>query len=103
MRITVHDRLRSTIARMRALVFTILLLGCGGGGDPPNVGAACTATGGCDEDLTCNTSVPGGYCTQACTSPGTTAECPDDSICDAIAGTSIACVKICKSSSDCRS
>lgn len=87
---------------MRALILTILLVGCGGS-DSPNVGATCTATDGCDSDLTCNTSVMGGYCTKACTSPGTTNECPDGSICDAIAGTAIACVKICKSSGDCRS
>lgn len=86
---------------MRALVLSIVLVGCGGG-DSPNVGGTCTATDGCDQDLTCNTTVPGGYCTKACTSPGTTNECPDGSVCDAIAGTAISCVKICKSSGDCR-
>ena len=37
------------------------LLACGG--DPPNVGGTCAATSGCDEDLSCLTTVPGGYCT----------------------------------------
>jgi len=72
------------------------------GSDPPNVGGMCTASDGCDDDLQCNTTVPGGYCTVACTMPGSRDECPDESICDAISGSAIACVKICKSSADCR-
>ena len=79
----------------------MLLLGCGGD-DPPNIGDGCTATAGCDEGLTCNTSVPGGYCTKACTTSGSTSECPENSVCDALSGTMVSCVQICKSSADCR-
>jgi hypothetical protein len=79
----------------------ISILACGG--DSPNVGGTCTAMDGCDEDLTCNTMVPGGYCTAACTTSGSTDECPDGSVCDTISGTTIACVKICKVAEDCRS
>lgn len=84
-----------------ACLLMLGLLACGG--DSPNVGGACTATEGCDEELTCNTSVPGGYCTTSCVTSGSTDECPDESVCDAISGNAITCVKICKSSADCRS
>ena len=72
------------------------------GDDPPNVGGTCTAADGCDDGLMCNTTVPGGYCTKSCTTAGSTSECPDDSVCDAITGTAIACVKICSTKEDCR-
>lgn len=86
---------------MRILpVLVIFLIACGG--DPPNVGGTCTTAGGCDDDLTCNTTVPGGYCTASCTTSGSTDECPEESVCDAISGAAISCVKICKVSEDCR-
>jgi hypothetical protein len=79
-----------------------LLLACGD--DPPNVGGTCTATDGCDEGLTCETGAAAGYCTKACTTPGSTDGCPDGSICDAIIGTAMSCVKICKEGGgECRS
>lgn len=81
----------------------LLLASASCGGDPPNVGGACAASGGCDEDLQCNTSIPGGYCTTACTTSGSTDECPEESVCDSISGTGVTCVKICKTSADCRS
>ncbi len=78
------------------------LLACGD--DPPNVGAACTANGGaCDKGLTCNTALAGGYCTVACTTTGTTSGCPEGSICDSVTGAGTTCVRVCKTSSDCRS
>ncbi len=87
---------------MRILpLLVILLVSCGG--DAPNVGGTCTAMGGCDEDLSCDTSVVGGYCTAACTTSGSTDECPDGSVCDTVSGTAITCVKICKAAEDCRS
>ncbi|MBS1122662.1 MAG: hypothetical protein H6Q90_4890 [Deltaproteobacteria bacterium] len=87
---------------MRALPLLMsLIAACGGG--PPNVGDTCTATDGCDDSLTCDTTVPGGYCSTSCTTSGSTGECPEASICDAIAGTALACVRICKSATDCRS
>jgi hypothetical protein len=72
-------------------------------GSPPNTGGACTSADNCDEDLTCDTSVPGGYCTKTCTTSGSTDECPEGSVCDALSGTAVTCVKICKAAEDCRS
>lgn len=87
---------------MRILpVLVVLLVSCGG--DPPNVGGACTATAGCDDGLTCSTTVPGGYCTTGCTTSGSTDQCPEASVCDAISGTAITCVKTCSTKADCRS
>lgn len=77
-----------------------LLFACS---DPPNVSATCSSDVQCDEGLTCNTAVPGGYCTKACTTPGETSQCPEASVCDSVAGTAVSCVKICDTSSDCRS
>ncbi len=89
---------------MKAIFFTaVVLLASACGGDPPNVGATCTATEGCDEALTCDTSVPGGYCTKSCTTLGSTGQCPEEAVCDSVAGAAMNCVKICKTSSDCRS
>lgn len=85
---------------LRRLVLLVLLaVGCG---DPPNVGGTCTASGGCDDDLTCDTAVPGGYCTTPCTTSGSTEQCPEASVCDTVAGTALTCVKICKTADDCR-
>ncbi len=88
--------------RTLAAILIISWLATGCGGDPPNVGGTCTATSGCDEDLTCNTTIPGGYCTTSCTTSGSTEECPEDSVCDAVSGAAVTCVKVCKSSADCR-
>ena len=55
---------------IRAVVLGLLaaaVLTCGS--DPPNVGSQCTGTQ-CDEGLTCNLNVPGGYCTAACNTRG---------------------------------
>ena len=82
-----------------AMLVGTLLVGCA---DDLNVGDACTATADCDPGLTCETSVPGGYCTQACTTAGEVSDCPDGAICDAIGGQAMACVKICMIQSDCR-
>lgn len=86
---------------MRILAGLILLVAACSS-DPPNIGATCTASDGCDEELTCNTAIPSGYCSKPCTTAGSTSECPDDSICDAISGSAVACVKICVTSADCR-
>lgn len=77
----------------------ILIAACG---SDPNVGGTCTGTGGCDEGLTCDTAIAGGYCTAACTTSGSTDECPDGSVCDSVSGTAITCVKICNGAEDCR-
>ena len=86
---------------MRILLpLVILIAACGG---DPNIASTCTSSGDCDEDLTCDTTVPGGYCTTACTTSGSTDECPDGSVCDALSGTAVSCVKMCKTAEDCRS
>ncbi len=84
-----------------SLVFLVATVACGGD-DPPNVGGTCTATDGCDDGLTCNTAVPGGYCSTTCTTSGSTDECPDNAVCDTISGAAVSCVKICKTGDDCR-
>jgi hypothetical protein len=84
-----------------ALLWALLL--AGGCSDPPNVGAACTAMGGCDDGLMCDVAVPGGYCTAACTTAGVRAECPEGSVCDSLSGTGLTCTRICKQQTDCRS
>lgn len=85
---------------MRAICLVLLLAACGEA--PPNVGAACDGDQACDEGLSCELAVAGGYCTRDCTRSGDTSECPEDSICDDIFGAATACVRICQSSADCR-
>jgi hypothetical protein len=86
---------------MRTLTLLVMILAsCSD--DPPNVGGACTATDGCDEALTCDTAVPGGYCTTACTTSGSTTQCPDGAVCDAVGGAALTCVKVCQTQTDCR-
>jgi len=89
---------------MRYFVLVVVLMGCGGGGgSPPNVAGTCTAPdAGCSEGLTCDTTIPMGYCTKACTTAGTTAGCPEASICDQVSGGALSCVKICQVKTDCR-
>jgi hypothetical protein len=87
------------LRQLASICAAAVLAACG---DPPNVGGTCTASGGCDDGLTCDTAVPGGYCTKACTTPGSTSECPEESVCDAVAGTAMNCVKICSTKDDCR-
>lgn len=38
------------------------------------------------------------YCTKSCATKGSTSECPEESVCDTVAGTAVnvTCVKICK-------
>lgn len=88
---------------MKLSIVLIVMFAAGACSAPPNVGATCTATDGCDEGLTCDTGIPGGYCTAACTTSGSTSECPEESVCDSVAGNAVTCVKICKSDADCRS
>ena len=77
----------------------ITLMGCGGSGN--SVGGTCAATDDCGDGLTCNTAVPGGYCTRSCLMTGETSECPQGSVCDTVEGT-ITCIQICDTSADCR-
>lgn len=87
---------------LRTFVTCLALALTACGGDPPNIGGTCTAAGGCDEDLQCNTTIPGGYCTAPCTTSGSTSECPDGSVCDSISGAAVTCVRVCKQATDCR-
>ena len=84
---------------MRCFVLALLIAACGA----PNVGASCSTPANCDNGLTCSTAIAGGYCTRSCTTTGSTAECPDESVCDTVSGIGNTCVKICKAQADCRS
>jgi hypothetical protein len=88
---------------MRRLLIVIFVgaLGAGCGDHQPNVGATCTATGGCDTGLTCNLAVPGGYCTQPCVTPGIRSGCPDGALCDTL-GSTPSCTRVCNIQQDCR-
>ena len=87
---------------MRLVVALVLAAALAACGTDLNVGDTCTQTGGCDDGLTCDTGVAGGYCTRACTQPGQVAECRDGAICDQLPGQAMACVKLCEVQSDCR-
>jgi len=87
---------------MRALVVVMLgaALGCSDGS--PNVGEECGVNRPvCDEELSCNSSVLGGYCTTACTTAGSNGGCPGGSICDNVASIGLTCLRICDDQSDC--
>jgi hypothetical protein len=84
--------------RILALLVILIVASCS---DPPNVGHQCAATGDCDDPLSCSMAIPGGYCTQICTTTGETSGCPEDSICDSVSGAGNTCVKICKTTEDC--
>jgi hypothetical protein len=68
-----------------------------------DLGGTCKSARDCEAGLMCELTVPGGYCTATCTTPGAADTCPDESICDVIAGTTISCLKVCESALDCRS
>lgn len=86
------------LALLLLLLLTLLPAGCS---DPPNVGNTCTATAGCDEGLTCDIAVAGGYCTKTCATQGSTSECPEGSLCDMFES-GLSCAKICGVQTDCR-
>ena len=85
---------------MRAMLILVVAVGCSGNG--PNVGDMCGVNRPvCDESLSCSSSVAGGYCTTACSSPGSTAQCPEGSVCDDAAPLGLSCLKICEEAADC--
>lgn len=88
------------MGRCAMVLFSLFVAACGG--DPPNVGGSCSSNEMCDEGLTCDTAIPGGYCTTSCSTTGSTSECPEDSVCDTVSGAGVTCVKICKTAEDCR-
>lgn len=104
------DRLRSramtrspipALCAVLALALAVVLpAACSG--TPPNVGSSCSAAGGCDTGLSCDNSVDGGYCTTGCITPGSTSECPEQSVCDSIGGGPKECLRLCTGQADCR-
>ncbi len=86
------------------------LIGCDKAKPPQTVGGTCDDAGaGCSGGEYCLTLVSGGYCTANCTTSGTTAGCPEGSVCDTVSnvadggtGTAIMCIKSCSQQSDCR-
>ena len=79
----------------------VFFLGCAS--DRAPIGGSCETNGGCERDLLCDTTIPGGYCTKACATPGQASECPEGAVCDAVAGKGVQCVQICQRHEDCRS
>jgi hypothetical protein len=87
-----------------SVLLIVVLVEAAACSSPPNVSAMCAAPAqGCDQGLTCDTTVAGGYCTTSCATSGSTSECPEGSICDTLSGASLSCVKICQQQTDCRS
>ncbi|HEX5063829.1 MAG TPA: hypothetical protein VFV99_30830 [Kofleriaceae bacterium] len=84
---------------MRAVLVLVVAIGCS---STTNVGERCGQNRPvCDESLSCSSSVPGGYCTTACSSPGSTAQCPDGSVCDDAPLLGLSCLRICDDLGDC--
>jgi hypothetical protein len=84
---------------MRSLAVVFLIAACTSG---PDVGHTCSSTApDCDESLTCSTAVLGGYCTAVCTTPGSTSQCPDGSVCDDTPALGLSCLKLCDTTTDC--
>ena len=83
----------------------LLLLFTACADDRAHIGDKCSTNDACQSSgFACETSVPGGYCSQLCTAPGQQAECPDEAICDAIGNVTNICVRICKDNgAECRS
>lgn len=97
----VYDRgMKLTRLPLAMLALALVsLAGCGS--DAPNIGSACSGFQ-CDEGLTCNLNVSGGYCTKTCVTAGSTSECPEGSVCDDSTGLQgIYCLKICQTGTDC--
>lgn len=67
---------------MRTLTagLVLFLLSACGSAPGSGIGATCSVTQKCD-GLSCDLSVPGGYCTKFCNTSGSTSECPDGSVC----------------------
>lgn len=96
----------------KTTIFSLLLVACPGPTTPEptpdrDVGAACTEDAQCKDGLTCDTRLPGGVCTKACTMAG---ECPTASQCVnltySVSGTLMSeprCVKECSELVTCRS
>ena len=101
-------------SHLYALLFSLLLLGlapaCGGqgtpddsddeGSNPAGVGNICTEDDDCKTGE-CYQGPGGGYCTTDCNSEGSTAECPEDTVCKPIQGGPARCLIICGSDSVC--
>ena len=84
---------------MRGLLVVVIAVGCSSG---PNVGDSCGYNRPvCEGSLDCMSSVPGGYCTIACSMPGSTNGCPDDSICADTPPLGLVCLRLCDDVSDC--
>src|SRR5262245_53047007 len=84
---------------MRAALVLVFAIGCS---STPNVGESCGVNRPvCDEELSCSSSVPGGYCTTACATPGSTSQCPDGSVCDNAPPLGLSCLRICEDLGDC--
>lgn len=75
--------------RVAVCLALVLAVGCGS-----NVGQPCDGDDACGGGLTCLAAAPGGYCTQSCTTSGSTGECPSGSVC-APYGSRLLCAVAC--------
>lgn len=84
---------------MREALLLMVVIGCG---NDTTVGERCGVNRPvCDESLSCSSSVAGGYCTTACSSAGSTSQCPDGSVCDDAPPLGLSCLRICDELADC--
>lgn len=81
--------------RLRGLlVLAVALVGCG-----PTVGDECGADSQCGTTLTCDTTVPQGYCLRT---PCRAGECPPEAICVDFGADVRACMRSCSAETGCR-
>jgi hypothetical protein len=87
----------------RVRIFQVLgLLAAFAAACGPSVGRPCRSTSDCEPLQTCFTGFPDGFCSKACTTLGSAAECPGGTVCIQSAAAYL-CSPLCKAASDCRS
>lgn len=88
--------LRSHAFGLIIAVFSVLTLAA----CAPEVGDECATSAECGTVGFCDTSSPGGYCTQT---PCETNSCPDESVCVPFENDQTYCMRRCSNNGDCRS
>jgi hypothetical protein len=91
--------------KLLLLLATMALPGCPG--CTVIIGTPCSEQAPCAEPYACDTTMPGGYCTRACTTEGDSArECAFsgdqyDGVCARFDG-GLTCLRVCSAPGDCR-
>jgi len=65
------------------------------------IGLPCEKRDDCAPSQDCFPAV-GGFCSKGCVTEGSTQECPQDTVCTFLGGTSLGCSPYCAVDSDCR-